>query len=131
MTHARLKVVHYSVGGPALTLCNSGGVSVTTSRKKADVTCKKCCAALEKTEVELDDDDPHQAGFEEGKREAARFYRRSFQELYRHLGFDQSQCRGCRRTIFWATHANGKRVPYTVDGVNHFVDCKQRGMFKK
>lgn len=37
----------------------------------------------------------------------------------------------CGRTIYWVTHYNGKAVPYTEAGLNHFVDCPDRERFKR
>ncbi len=43
---------------------------------------------------------------------------------------DQGLCRGCQARIFWVTHNNGKKVPYTSAGLNHFVNCPAREQFK-
>ncbi len=40
-------------------------------------------------------------------------------------------CRGCRASVYWVTHKNGKRAPYTVAGLNHFVDCPAAKEFKR
>jgi hypothetical protein len=42
----------------------------------------------------------------------------------------QDQCRGCLVPIYWVTHLNGKKTPYTEAGLNHFIDCPQREMFR-
>lgn len=39
------------------------------------------------------------------------------------LSADPGTCRQCGASIFWVRHLNGKAVPYTVYGLNHFVDC--------
>lgn len=44
---------------------------------------------------------------------------------------DRGKCRGCGAEIFWVTHKNGKKVPYTILGLNHFIDCPQAKRFKK
>lgn len=44
---------------------------------------------------------------------------------------DEGKCRGCQARIFWVTHKNGKKVPYTGAGLNHFVDCPAAEQFKK
>lgn len=36
---------------------------------------------------------------------------------------DESRCKKCNMTIYWVTHKNGKKTPYTSEGLNHFVDC--------
>lgn len=40
-------------------------------------------------------------------------------------------CGGCGAEIYWIIHRNGRRVPYTVRGLNHFVDCPAREDFRK
>lgn len=42
----------------------------------------------------------------------------------------EAVCTGCLRKIYWVTHLNGKRTPYTDAGLNHFIDCPQRDHFK-
>lgn len=44
---------------------------------------------------------------------------------------DQSICKGCGAGIWWVQHRNGKRAPYTSEGLNHFIDCPQAQRFKK
>lgn len=36
----------------------------------------------------------------------------------------------CKAPIFWVNHANGKKVPYTEAGLNHFIDCPGRERFR-
>ena len=43
----------------------------------------------------------------------------------------QDQCKGCNAPIFWVRHSNGKAVPYTPAGLNHFVDCPERALFAR
>lgn len=43
---------------------------------------------------------------------------------------ESGQCRGCGAVVFWVHHKNGKTVPYTEEGLNHFVDCPQRERFR-
>lgn len=52
--------------------------------------------------------------------------------LLDHVG-KKSTCDGpnCGATIFWVTHTNGKRTPYTTAGLNHFVDCVDRERFQR
>lgn len=40
-------------------------------------------------------------------------------------------CTGCYEPIVWIRHTNGKNVPYTTEGLNHFVNCKAREQFGK
>lgn len=48
-------------------------------------------------------------------------------------GGKKGTCDGprCGATIYWVTHLNGKSVPYTAAGLNHFVDCPDRDRFKR
>jgi len=70
-------------------------------------------------------------GVEAGKAESAGFYRRSVVALYRAIGFDEGECRSCGRKVWWVETKNGKRAPYTVDGVSHFADCPSAGQHRK
>lgn len=42
--------------------------------------------------------------------------------LLKNVG-ESGTCRGCNVPIFWVTHKNGKKTPYTPAGLNHHVDC--------
>jgi hypothetical protein len=44
---------------------------------------------------------------------------------------NQGVCSGCTRPIFWVTHRNGAKTPYTESGLNHFIDCPARDSFKR
>ena len=44
---------------------------------------------------------------------------------------NKANCRGCDMTIYWLKHKNGKSVPYTIMGLNHFADCPNAKDFKK
>lgn len=44
---------------------------------------------------------------------------------------DKGQCRGCGAEIWWLVHRNGKKVPYTAAGLNHFIDCPNAKDFKR
>ncbi len=52
--------------------------------------------------------------------------------LLSHVG-KKASCDGpnCGRTIYWVRHSNGKLVPYTEAGLNHFVDCVDRSRFQR
>ena len=41
------------------------------------------------------------------------------------------RCKGCGCAIFWVKHRNGKAVPYTPYGQNHFIDCPEAKEFKR
>jgi len=32
-------------------------------------------------------------------------------------------CRYCGATIYWLQHRTGAKAPYTVHGLNHFINC--------
>jgi len=44
---------------------------------------------------------------------------------------DRSTCKGCGAEIWWVTHRNGRRAPYTAEALNHFADCPAAAQFKK
>lgn len=50
--------------------------------------------------------------------------------LLRNVG-DAGTCRGCGAPIYWITHKNGKKAPYTGTGLNHFADCPKSKDFKR
>ena len=43
---------------------------------------------------------------------------------------DESRCDGCNERIFWLKHKNGKKAPYTIAGLNHFLDRPARRALK-
>ncbi len=47
------------------------------------------------------------------------------------LGGEEAKCRGCQRPIWWFTHANGKKAPYTDEGQNHFANCEAASTFRR
>lgn len=44
---------------------------------------------------------------------------------------DPGTCKGCGAALYWVKHKNGKKVPYTESGLNHFVDCPAADRFRK
>lgn len=44
---------------------------------------------------------------------------------------DLARCKGCGAQIVWVKHKDGKAVPYTTEGLNHFRDCPARDQFRK
>lgn len=40
-------------------------------------------------------------------------------------------CRACGRKLYFVRHSNGKLAPYTIEGVNHFIDCANAAQFKR
>lgn len=57
--------------------------------------------------------------------------RLNIRKLLNQIGAEMAVCRGCQAQIWWVTHANGKRAPYTQDALNHFADCPKAGEFRK
>lgn len=51
--------------------------------------------------------------------------------LLRAIAGEPVKCRGCEAAIYWVTHKNGKRTPYTAAGLNHFIDCPAAAQFGK
>lgn len=51
--------------------------------------------------------------------------------LMKAIGAEPGTCRACGRVIWWVKHANGKRAPYTTEGLNHFADCPNANEFRK
>ncbi len=56
--------------------------------------------------------------------------RTAMRQLLDNVG-DPGACRGCRVPIYWITHRNGKKTPYTHAGLNHFIDCPERKQFAR
>ena len=42
---------------------------------------------------------------------------------------EPGHCRGCSTPVYWVTHRNGVKAPYTLEGLNHFADCPVRDQF--
>lgn len=51
--------------------------------------------------------------------------------LLRVGGLSRCLAASCFAPIYWVRHANGARAPYTIAGLNHFVDCPEGGKFKR
>lgn len=47
----------------------------------------------------------------------------NMKDLLARIADSTGQCKGCARPLFWVRHRNGKVVPYTEAGQNHFIDC--------
>lgn len=78
-----------------------------------------------------DNDERVQQGHEQGKRDAAAHYRKAIVALYRTLGFEESACSSCKKTVWWARTKKGKAIPLTIDGVAHFADCPNADQHRK
>ena len=44
---------------------------------------------------------------------------------------DETTCAACQKPIYFLRHRNGKIVPYTPAGLNHFIDCPMREQFAR
>jgi hypothetical protein len=55
---------------------------------------------------------------------------RNLDALLRQVG-EPGTCRGCAAPIYWVVHLNGKRAPYTPEGLNHFADCPAQAQFRR
>jgi len=53
----------------------------------------------------------------------------NIEKLLDQLG-DRAICKGCGRQIWWVTHRNGKKAPYTNEALNHFADCPESEKFR-
>ena len=40
-------------------------------------------------------------------------------------------CQACGKEITFITNENGKTIPITREGNNHFIDCPSRDRFRK
>jgi hypothetical protein len=62
--------------------------------------------------------------------DCARALTQVISELLERVG-EPGTCKGCGMPIFWLTHSNGKKTPYTPRGFNHFIDCKKAKEFRR
>lgn len=46
------------------------------------------------------------------------------------IATEQKTC-SCGAALWMVTHANGKRCPYTAEGLNHFIDCPDREQYRR
>lgn len=42
-----------------------------------------------------------------------------------------ANCKGCDAPIYWVTKRDGRALPYTPLGLNHFGDCPARKQFAR
>ena len=153
MPHNRIKRIHFSPAGNDQIICGANKAAtrgLRFTKVKLDVTCTRCRNALASLDDEtgfdpkvidtlLDAEDIDREKVKawvkglwpQAKKLAALFYRSRIEELMRNLGFDKARCRSCGRTIYWVVHKNGKKVPYTIDGQNHFANCPQADAFRR
>lgn len=53
------------------------------------------------------------------------------QRLLELVAEEKRTCKACTALLFFVRHSNGKLAPYTIDGLNHFVNCPQAEQFRK
>ena len=51
--------------------------------------------------------------------------------LLTNVAEDKRPCRNCGEPLAFVRHRNGKLAPYTMAGVNHFIDCPGAQQFRK
>lgn len=58
--------------------------------------------------------------------------RKNIVTLYEKLGAQRTKCRGkdCGADIWQIRKPNGRSAPYTIDALNHFIDCPNAEDFK-
>jgi len=55
--------------------------------------------------------------------EAIEVMRGNIREMLAVMGIYPRECQTCGRAIWFIKNRRGKKVPYTDDGLNHFIDC--------
>ena len=48
---------------------------------------------------------------------------RNIRTLLNRIG-NYTKCPACQTEMWWVTHKNGKKAPYTIEAVVHFNECK-------
>jgi hypothetical protein len=52
-------------------------------------------------------------------------------DLLQRVAREVRPCKACGTQIALVMHANGKLTPYTIDGVNHFINCPLADAFRR
>lgn len=56
-------------------------------------------------------------------------------KVYVNFQIDKGRCRGCYKTIWWASTENGKKMPICQDKdgawISHFTDCPKAQFYRK
>ena len=47
---------------------------------------------------------------------------RNIRTLLNRIG-NYTKCPACKKEMWWVTHKNGKKAPYSVEAVVHFKEC--------
>lgn len=51
--------------------------------------------------------------------------------LLRNVAEEIRPCKACGAELAMVRHKNGKLAPYTMAGVNHFIDCEKADQFRR
>ena len=51
--------------------------------------------------------------------------------LLRNIAEDVRPCKACGAQLAMVRHRIGKLAPYTMAGVNHFIDCSKADQFRR
>lgn len=51
--------------------------------------------------------------------------------LLRNVAEEIRPCKACGAQLAMVRHRNGKLAPYTMSGVNHFIDCEKADRFRR
>ena len=51
--------------------------------------------------------------------------------LLRLVAVEIRPCRKCNALLAMVKHSNGKIAPYTMAGINHFIDCPNASDFQR
>lgn len=57
--------------------------------------------------------------------------REAMRKLLKLIAGAPVKCGGCPAMVYWVTHKNGKRTPYTAAGLNHFLTCPEAERFRR
>lgn len=53
------------------------------------------------------------------------------ESLLRNIAEELRPCKACGAQLAMVRHRNGKLAPYTMGGVNHFIDCAKADQFRR
>lgn len=51
--------------------------------------------------------------------------------LLRNVAEEIRPCKACGVELAMVRHKNGKLAPYTMSGINHFIDCAKADQFRR
>lgn len=53
------------------------------------------------------------------------------ESLLRNIAEELRPCKSCGAQLAMVRHRNGKLAPYTMSGINHFIDCAKADQFRR